>query len=88
MAYNDIEKDAGVGVTATPFSPRDSMPFSPTTGQPMSPLEQYKLMVGDIYAPAPTEPNQESFYHEIVAEERKAKLMYFFSGLLFVRCVL
>lgn len=75
MAYMDIEKDANV--TAVPVFPM-------MDGKPISPLEQYRLLVGDIFAEPPTNRNEESFYHEIVAEERKAKFMYFFSGLLFV----
>lgn len=74
MSYANIEESASIAATAVPS----------TEGKHLSPLEQYKLLVGDIYAPPPSGPNEESLYHEIVAEERKAKVMYFVSGMCFV----
>lgn len=65
------------------------MPVSQTPGatKRYSQLEQYQILVGNVDAPpSPVEANQD-LYHELVARERKATRLFWFTGILFFTAV-
>jgi hypothetical protein len=49
----------------------------------LSSLQKYQVLAGDISAPEPTNPHDESLYQTILAEKRRATLWFYITSILF-----
>ncbi|KAH8892946.1 hypothetical protein GQ53DRAFT_822448 [Thozetella sp. PMI_491] len=61
---------------------------SPSSEKRLSQLQTYQLLVGDISATESQSPNDESIYHAVVTEERKASVLSRSTGALFFLMVM
>lgn len=86
MSYSriDLENQKGLSVTEVPLDTVSTTQTAP------SQLRIYQTLIGNIDAPAPTgrsRAKQSSFYHRVVAQERKARTWYWITGLTFAALV-